>query len=208
MTDVLTLDLAGARRLTERIRLIAQNVSDNVEKLRDLVQEALAADVHTILGYTSWPAYLSEVLGEEPMRLERDVRKELSIELAAQGMSTRAIAPIFGVSREQIRIDIAGDNNLSPAPVINVIASTGEVVDPTPVATEPRTVIGLDGKSYPAPERKAIKPSAEVTIINDIRLYLRTLARSPQVARLSEAGKQHLINALQDTINQLERNQK
>ena len=34
------LDADDARRLTERIRLIAGNVADNVEKLRDLVEQA------------------------------------------------------------------------------------------------------------------------------------------------------------------------
>lgn len=194
MTDLLVMDVTAARRLTERIRLIAQNVSDNIAKLRELVEEARTSEAHIALGYVSWPAYLSEVFGDEPLRLERDVRQELVAELAAQGMSTRAIAPIVGVSQRTVADDV------SSSAQVTVNATTGEIVETT------REVVGLDGKSYTAPDRRAVKPSAEANLLNDIRLYLRTLARSPQIARLSDAGKQHLITALQDTITKLEGN--
>jgi len=176
------LSVDGARRLTERIRLVAQNVADNVEKLRDLVSEARESDVHQVLGYASWTAYLKDVFGDEPLRLARDVRQELVAELSAQGMSTRAIAPIVGVSREQVRIDVSGDKKLSPAPVhvtptlppraddwtpSTVNTSTGEVIEPVTGITEItethtiKTVTGLDGKTYkraePAqPRRRSI----------------------------------------------------
>ena len=64
--------------------------------------------------------------GDEPLRLARDDRKELVGILAAEGMSTRAIAPIVGVDRKTIERDISGATNVAPE----------------------REVHGLDGKSY------------------------------------------------------------
>lgn len=166
MSDVATLDVDSARRLTERIRLIAQNVADNVQKLRELVEEAKASGVHETLGYPSWTAYLKDVFGDEPLRLARDVRQELVAELTAQGMSTRAIAPIVGVSQRTVVDDVSSSAHL-PEPVINVLAATGEVLDEDErqvqystgewsrtVETKTRTVTGLDGKTYSTPVQK------------------------------------------------------
>ncbi len=168
--------VAAARRRAERIRLLTQTVSENVEKLRELVHEAKAADDHLALGYASWTAYLSDLFGDEPLRLTRDVRRELVAELAEQGMSARAIAPIVGVDRKTVDRDIAGGSYVPPAaapaefdplpplapraddwvePGIIVNPTTGEVVEPTviehTVTEKTKTVIGLDGKTY---ERK------------------------------------------------------
>lgn len=144
MTDLAPtlLDADDARRLTERIRLIAGNVADNVEKLRDLVEQARVGEAHTALGYPSWTAYLLDVFGDEPLRLARDVRQELVAELAAQGMSSRAIAPIVGTSHVQVSRDIATVTS------VTVDAATGEVSD------EPREIVGLNGKAYSTPVQK------------------------------------------------------
>lgn len=158
MSELVELDVDGARRLTERIRLVAGNVADNVEKLRALVAEAKQGNVHELLGYPSWTAYLQDVFGDEPLRLARDVRQELVAELAAQGMSTRAIAPIVGVSVSTIKTDVqvASSVHLEPDPlvVIHVNAETGEVADEAP-----REIAGLDGKTYTASKREVRRPS-------------------------------------------------
>lgn len=203
MSEVIALEVESARRLTERIRLIAQNVADNVTKLRELVQEAKDSEVHRALGFSSWTAYIQDVFGDEPLRLARDVRRELVAELSAQGMSTRAIAPILGVDHKTVHNDIVRTVESSTVTeVLPVDSTTGEVLP------APRTVTGLDGREITIPPKKEREPdpSKEVGLINDVRLYLRTMSRSPQIARLSEAGKQHLINALNDTIRVLEGN--
>jgi len=180
MSELTLLEADEARRLTERIRLIAQNVADNVEKLRELVQKAKDSDVHVVLGYASWTAYLKDVFGDEPLRLARDVRQELVAELAAQGMSTRAIAPIVGADQATVVRDLSrGDASASPertvfaaAPETNpavrdsypqVDSTTGEVTEHdeerAPVEV-PVAVTGLDGKNYArsaaAPRRASI----------------------------------------------------
>ena len=145
MSEVIALDVKAARRLTERIRLIAQNVADNVEKLRELVAEAKDSNAHVALGYASWTAYLQDVFGDEPLRLAGDVRQELSAELAVQGMSNRAIGGVLGVDEKTVRNDLAGAENSAPA--------------------RGREIVGLDGKNYSTPtrvvQRRALTDSAQ-----------------------------------------------
>lgn len=124
-----------ARKLTERIRVTAHNYTEAKEKLLALVQEAKDGGAHEALGYKSWTAYLAEVLGDEPLRLARDDRQEMVKVLSAEGMSTRAIAPIVGASHMQVARDLA--------PSV------------TNVTDKPRTVESMDGVSrtfQPRPE--------------------------------------------------------
>lgn len=184
MNEVVPIEVGNARRLTERIRIMAMTVSENFDKLKALVAEARESDVHTALGYPSWTAYITDVLSATPLVLERDMRRELVAELAEQGMSSRAIAPIVGVSDRQVRNDMQVGTDFPPddsgmlqpdgeatAPVETPIPPgavvnniTGEVVE-GPVTTEhtitekTKTVIGLDGKTYTQKPREP-KPVA------------------------------------------------
>lgn len=64
--------------------------------------------------------------------------------LSAEGMSTTAIAPIVGASREQVRRDISGDTNVSPD-------SAGAL----------KATSGMDVKTYQRPAiRNEPKPDA------------------------------------------------
>lgn len=151
-----------ARRLTERIRLTAHNYAEAKAKLLELVQEAKEGRAHVALGYSSWTFYLSETLGDEPMRLARDDRQDMVRALANEGMSTRAIAPIVGASVGTVHADrqVFNSEHLDADPV-TIDTATGEVLDP-------RKVTGLDGKTYtrpesvepPKPKRRALTDSA------------------------------------------------
>lgn len=101
----------AARRITERIRIVAVTFAESRQKLIDLVQEAKEGHAHIALGYASWTAYLAEVLGEEPLRLARDERRDMVQLLAAEGMSSRAIAPIVGANHNTVARDIASVSN-------------------------------------------------------------------------------------------------
>lgn len=136
-----------ARVITEQIRISAHNYTEARTKLMERVQEAKDGNAHLVLGYASWTAYLSEVLGEEPMRLARDERQDMVRMLANEGMSSRAIAPIVGASPAQVKRDVRGGSFEPPAPE-NVDTSTGEIHD------EPKPVTGMDGKEYKRPEPK------------------------------------------------------
>lgn len=129
-----TMTETDARKLTERIRITAHNYTEAKAKLLELVQEAKDGGAHEALGYASWTAYLAEVLGDEPLRLARDDRQDMVKVLSAEGMSTRAIAPIVGSSKDTVQRDIAGVSDETPAPAA--------------------PVQGLDGKQYARREPK------------------------------------------------------
>lgn len=136
------MDPTEARRLTERIRLTATTFADSRERLIELVGQAKAGNAHLALGYGSWTDYLADVLGDEPLRLARDERRELVAALSAEGMSTRAIAPIVGAAPKTIARDLES-----------------RVSDDTPAPTPRPAITGRDGKSYTPP---APKPPANV----------------------------------------------
>jgi len=142
MSAVATVELTEpeARKLTEKIRITAHNYADARQKLQQYVAEAKAGNAHLALGYASWTAYLSEVLGEEPMRLARGERQEMVQMLSAEGMSTRAIAPIVGAARNTVMSDL------------------NEVAQFEP----PAQVQGMDGKTYArsAPQPEPTEPPA------------------------------------------------
>lgn len=158
------LSPGDAQRLTQRIKLTASVVRDNLFKLRNLVDEAKNSNVYQILGFPSWTAYLADTLADEPMRLGRDERQELVEYLSGEGLSVRAIAPIVGSTKSQVARDIQaapvpnGTPRPATEPPVIVNESTGEVIDDAPVTvTETHTtkvVTGLDGKSYPVAPAK------------------------------------------------------
>lgn len=138
---------AEAHRVTEDIRHNAKSFTEYRARLMDAVDKAKAGSAHIALGYASWTAYLSEVLGEEPMRLARAERQDMVRMLSDEGMSTRAIAPIVGANQATVVRDAARDANASPEPdPVNVDTETGEVLD------EPIRTTGMDGKQYSRPE--------------------------------------------------------
>jgi transposase len=153
--EIYTMGVAAAQRLTERIRITAQNAREAIEKLQELVTEAKEGNAHVVLNYPSWTAYLADVLGEHPLRLDRHQRKELVGYLAGEGMSTRAIAPIVGVTHKTIHNDIVKIREETP---------TGEKSP-----TERESFTGLDGRVYKGepktqdakkPNRRALSESA------------------------------------------------
>jgi len=156
-----------ARRLTERIRLTALSVRDGMEKVQGLVEQARDGNAHLALGYASWTAYLSDTLGSEPLRLPRDQRQELVGYLAGEGMSTRAIAPVVGVTHETVAQDLkAPVRNLTPAPadvpvdLAAVDMTTGEIREP---------VTGLDGKTYSRPAPVAPRATPRRSLVDTAR---------------------------------------
>lgn len=178
-----------ATRLTERIRLTAHNYSEARAKLQELVSEAKEGNAHLALGYASWTAYLSEVLGEEPMRLARSERQEMVQLLSSEGMSTRAIAPIVGAHHDTVASD------LKSAPVGN----------PTPTPVQ-----GMDGKAYTKPESQPAAPkrrpitdqSSEAgwELAKTVEKLERIITDDRFPANREQVSnnlKQHLINSIQ-----------
>lgn len=179
MTDLVSRDINWARKITERLRLQATNYQEAREKVLATLAEARDGGAAELLGYASWTAYMAEVFGDAPLRLERDARQELVAELAAEGMSTRAIAPIVGVSVGTVHADrqVFSSEQVTPEPqsggvihwagdatqYMSVTAAEAQQIadalnrdeEPAPALVEAsKKITGMDGKQYTRPEKK------------------------------------------------------
>ena len=154
------LSKGEAERMTQEIKLTASGIRNNLFKLRNQIDVAKNSNVWAMLGFSSWTAWLSDTLSDEPMRVSREERLELVGYLAGEGLSARAIAPIVGIGKSQAAKDIAEvstsghDNPGLPG-----------MVDAEPVAPEaaepPAPVVhGLDGKTYTKPNLRAVTLTA------------------------------------------------
>jgi len=163
------LTAEGAERLSERISTRLETIATNYVAVMPLIREAINRNAFAVLGYASHGAYIKDRFGDSLAKLGAEMRREVVKELSTAGLSTRAIAPVVGVSHVTVKNDIdAGVKDLTPAvpsvPDLPVDASTGEVYEaddePSPAAQEalpPRPVVGLDGKNYTVPA-KQFKP--------------------------------------------------
>jgi hypothetical protein len=164
MTMALRLYSKGeAQRLTDDIKSAAVAARRGLDRLASLVEEASKGNVWQILGYASWTAYLSATLGEMPLRLDKAERQEVVAMLSEQGLSTRAIAPIVGVSHMTVSNDLApsGVQTFTPDPDVETALAVIEddivVAEMVYETSAPRPVVGMDGKTYtqPATPRQA-----------------------------------------------------
>jgi len=173
----------GAERLSERISDRLDTIAENYIKVMPLIREAINRNVHAILGYASPGAYIKDRFGDALGKLGVELRREVVRELSNAGLSTRAIAPVVGVSNYTVSKDLQGVSNLTPdmdaidrdvaeaeaalrPSVANPI--TGEVLDDA-VVTETHTVTvvtGLDGKEYKRPDPAAPRRGS---LIDDAR---------------------------------------
>ena len=127
-SEVTVRDKRWAERITERLRLQSTIFTDSRNKIIDLLHEAQDGNAAQLLGYRSWTAYISDVFGEQPLRLEKDLRREFVKELSSEGMSTRAIAPIVGTTAMTVSNDLhtnSGVKNFTP----ETIATDAVVAD-------------------------------------------------------------------------------
>lgn len=215
------MDPAEARRLTERIRLTATTFAESRDKLIDLVGQAKSGNAHVALGYGSWTDYLADVLGDEPLRLARDDRRELVAALSAEGMSTRAIAPIVGAGHVTVSRDLAaGVPDETPAPMPTrppITGRDGKTYTPPP-PKPPANVDPETGEIAPAPARDRAPSRRPLTdAFNDAAYDLLKVAerierlitddRWPQnaekVAAKNRSDLIRALDALQGVINRL-----
>lgn len=127
-----------ARRLTERIRAKALTIGEGVARIKELICQARDGEAWRILGYDSWPAYLADVLGDQPMRLEQDFRRELVGVMADEGLSVPVIAAAAGVSDRTVQRDFRALEQV----VTDVTTCEPERIDPV-------TGEVLDAEPYP-----------------------------------------------------------
>ena len=177
---VATMTEPEARRATERIRTALDRVSTAWQDLAERVADAYSRRADLALGYGSWAEYTQAEFNVPTLATE--VRRELVSLLSAQGMSTRAIAPVVGVTHKTIILDrqvvpeVTPDREPAWPPVakpdpaamptqnastmrVNPAVSSATTATPGPSATaptapapRPAAVTGLDGKTYTRPE--------------------------------------------------------
>ncbi|MEX8058716.1 hypothetical protein [Microbacterium sp. 16-032] len=172
---VLTILSKGeAERMTREIKLTASGIRNNLFKLRNQIDVAKSSNVWQMLGFSSWTAWLSDTLAEEPMRVSREERLELVGYLAGEGLSARAIAPIVGIGKSQASKDMAEaakaaapSHELAGFPDPEPMFAAAETDAPSekpaaPTAPPAPTTTGLDGKSYTRPQPTAPRISSIV----------------------------------------------
>lgn len=125
--------LNGAADLTERMN---KSVNDSV----GLMSEAYSKRIWLALGQESWEDFVNAELGDVRVRLERGVRQSLAYQMAEQAhMTTRAIAPVFGVDQKTVSNDLR-----------QVRRELG--------VEAPNKTTGKDGKKYDSTHTRTRKP--------------------------------------------------
>lgn len=199
MSELVQRDLNWARKITERLRLQATNYQEAREKVIATLVEARDGGAAELLGYASWTAYMADVLGDAPLRLERDARQELVAELHEAGMSTRAIAPIVGVDRKTVERDVRRGTNVPPETRIEYRQEQypdGEwsrEIGPVEVNVATGEVVGTDGltdseRTAFAQESEAAQARPKVTGL-DGKQYMRPEPKKPQRRALTDVAR-------------------
>lgn len=125
--EVIEFDKAAAERRAERITLRLDSIADNYAAVMPMIREAIEKRDDIALGYNSPTAYVSDRFGGSLQRLGVEVRRSVVKELTEAGMSTRAIAPVVGVSNKTVSQDIrAGVTEVTPDDRIEWASDTAE----------------------------------------------------------------------------------
>lgn len=114
--EVVTSDLSAkqARTLADRIKKglsgaadLTDRMNKSVEDSANLMAEAFSKRIWLALELPDWESFVNAELGEVRVRLERSVRQSLVYRMSeAAHMSTRAIAPVFGVDQKTVSNDL------------------------------------------------------------------------------------------------------
>lgn len=156
----------AAQSLTAEIRSQLELIAGSRDAVLPLIREAAETRAHEALGYKSWSAYVSTEFGSLLGRLQTQDRQPLVQQMAALGMSTRAIAPVVGTSHTTVERDLSGGTDVPPGT---------------------REVHGRDGKGYtvrprPAPDPAMLADSerrAAISNLNSCLIYLTSEVLTP-----------------------------
>lgn len=157
------IDRVEAERLTTRIRLRLDTIADNYVAVMPLIREAIDRQAWSVLGYSGVSEYVSECFGDALAQLPPNVRREVVAELAASGMSSRAIAPVVAVSDRMVRKDLAavhsGGNQVPTSPEPTFISATDALAEINGTSQDaPETPLAENGISEPAEATDAEGP--------------------------------------------------
>lgn len=162
---ILTPD--DARGLIAEAKTEFKSSVSHFERAWAILLDALDSGAHIALGYRSESDLLASEFDGYLNALDVANRRVVVRGLASRGNSTRAIAPVVGVSKDTVQRDqAAGVSDETPAstPEGEEVAATYSSPSPTsevgpPTTTPPRPpVTGIDGKTYAAPKPPTPKP--------------------------------------------------
>lgn len=120
----------------DQAKQITKDLRQSATLLQSLCVMAYSQRIWLTMGYTSWDAYLDGEIGEERWILPRHRRGDFINQLAKEGMPTRAIASVVGLS------------HMSVAKEIKKAKEAGALPEDLPT-------IGRDGRTRKALVRKA-----------------------------------------------------
>lgn len=182
----------AAERRAERIRLTATSFMEARDKMSSLLVEAQREGDHETMGYRSWPEYIAALFSDTPlMRLSRDERKVIVADLAEQGMSSRAIAPVVGASFKTVARDIESVSVDTDAPrTVKSIDGIERTFQPRP-ATTPTTADHDTGENADdrKPKAEAITAQFNSAVVDLNRLMDRLHRITEQDAYTRNADK-------------------
>lgn len=183
--EITDFDRPAAERRAERISLRLDAIADNYAAVMPMIRDSIEQRDDLALGYRSPGEYVADRFGGSLQRLGMEVRRAVVGELTAAGLSTRAIAPVVGVSHTHVQRDLraAGGTYVPPEPeFVSATEALAEMGAQTPVVAEegeaeattgPPPVHGIDGKTYsrPAPREPL---AAAVAEFPDLAYYAET----------------------------------
>ena len=230
-----TMGAAEARRLTTEAREQFRTASDHADRGWDLIEQAVKGGGHFDLGYKSPGEYLRAEFEGTLRGLEVETRRRAVQTMTDWGLSSRAIAPVVGITDRQVRYDnkvgssshlpqtscATSDTPADPEDAVAAAETAEGVGSERPSDPAPRPpVVGIDGKTYPATTRRQParpRPIAE-TSLNTIESYADRAAReakkltADQIRRVKPnaaewiGGIRESIEVLSDLIRSLEEN--
>jgi len=142
------MEARDAERLTSRIQIKLNNLADTYEAVLPLIKEAYEGEAYKALGYKSHGAYVQDRFGQSLNRLGVSMRRIVVKELTEEGMSTRAIAEVVGVTPGTVNNDQTKE--------------VGQYMKPQPKDTvQDRTVplVSIDGRTFPQRQRPRSTPA-------------------------------------------------
>ena len=176
--EMVFLQKDSPEAIDKTLRWKAREFDKSWEQLETQIVRAKAAEIHTALGFKSWPDYIADVASHEMPNVARSVddRRQVVALLAGEGMSNRAIADAVGVNDIMVRRDKHEvRHNVAPeatAIVCDVIREPGAGTAISDVDRDALPVTGRDGKQYPP----SLKPR-RITDDDKRRFELDEIAR-------------------------------
>jgi hypothetical protein len=205
-----------AKRLTERIRLLATSLADQFGKVAQLIEQARDGDAASALGYRSWTEYVEHEFMGAFAGLSPAQRQPIAQQFADAGTPTRTIAAVTGVSQPTAYRDVIHRESpdvshrgtpapepRKPSPIgpewdhVVEAAETGadiEVPEPSgldeflPEPPKPTPITGRDGKTYQRPTPNPIAEAVAQVKSEPAVLAAKAMGRLVLVTKTVEAA--------------------